>query len=116
MNPEVKKSWKAALTSGEYVQGIGQLKSPDDKFCCLGVLCDLYMKATGKGKWTNRGGGTGTTFFDSETGLSSGFPTDEVSRWAGLPNNSPEVDGFSLHTMNDTGIPFDKIAEQIDKL
>jgi hypothetical protein len=41
MNPEVKARWVAALRSGEYKQGKGALRL-NNKFCCLGVLCDLY--------------------------------------------------------------------------
>jgi hypothetical protein len=45
MNPEVKRAWVAALRSGEYQQGTGCLRSKDDKFCCLGVLTDLAVRA-----------------------------------------------------------------------
>ena len=41
MNSEVKKLWLEALRSGKYKQGQNYLKV-QDKFCCLGVLCDLY--------------------------------------------------------------------------
>lgn len=44
MNPEVKSKWVAALRSGQYKQGQGRLRSPQDGFCCLGVLCDLAVK------------------------------------------------------------------------
>lgn len=43
MNPEVKAKWVAALRSGKYDQGRGQLRSPDGYFCCLGVLCELAV-------------------------------------------------------------------------
>lgn len=49
MKPEIKKLWVDALRSGQYTMGIGHLKhpSPDGKcrYCALGVLCDLYVKA-----------------------------------------------------------------------
>lgn len=48
MNKEVKKKWLKALRSGEYDQGKGCLltrTSKGDKFCCLGVLCNLYAQA-----------------------------------------------------------------------
>jgi hypothetical protein len=50
MNPEIKARWVAALRSGEYKQGKGNLRISDhrlsdDVFCCLGVLCDLAVKA-----------------------------------------------------------------------
>ena len=49
---KLKKKWKdkwvKALRSGEYEQGIGQLKesayttfSGKPEYCCLGVLCDV---------------------------------------------------------------------------
>lgn len=45
-DPAINRSiWADALDSGDYEQGIGMLRSDDNKFCCLGVLCDL----TGEG-------------------------------------------------------------------
>lgn len=35
--------WLDALRSGEYQQGEGHLRA-GDKFCCLGVACDLAVK------------------------------------------------------------------------
>ncbi len=46
MNPNVKEKWVKALRSGHYQQGKGMLRTHDDAFCCLGVLCDLYGRAT----------------------------------------------------------------------
>lgn len=39
------EEWIAALRSGKYQQGYGQLRE-FDSYCCLGVACDLY-DATG---------------------------------------------------------------------
>ncbi len=44
MKPEIRKQWADALVSGEYKQGQLVLHS-GDRFCPLGVLCDLYLKA-----------------------------------------------------------------------
>lgn len=41
MNPEVKAKWVEALRSGKYLQGKHSLRTVDDKFCCLGVFCDV---------------------------------------------------------------------------
>jgi hypothetical protein len=47
MNPEIRDQWADALESGEYQQGVGVLYDPDaNAFCCLGVLTQLYCKAT----------------------------------------------------------------------
>ena len=37
---DLMKRWIAALRSGEYKQGTGNLYR-DCKYCCLGVLCDI---------------------------------------------------------------------------
>ena len=46
-NLELIKEWVKALRSGKYTQGQDCLRGKDDKFCCLGVLCDL----TSRKKW-----------------------------------------------------------------
>ena len=38
------RAWVAALRSGKYEQGPGFLKQ-DDKYCCLGVACDIYIRS-----------------------------------------------------------------------
>jgi hypothetical protein len=50
MNPEIKKRWIDALKSGDYNQGTESLCC-NDSFCCLGVLCDLYIQDTKNGEW-----------------------------------------------------------------
>lgn len=41
MNPTMKQQWITALRSGEYEQGTGFLRTINNKYCCLGVLCDV---------------------------------------------------------------------------
>ena len=41
MTPELKSKWLAALRSGKYQQGHETLHPTFDRFCCLGVLCDV---------------------------------------------------------------------------
>lgn len=43
MKKEIMQDWVKALRSGEYKQGRESLRS-QDRYCCLGVLCDLYAK------------------------------------------------------------------------
>lgn len=38
MPQAMKKKWVAALRSGNYKQGYGNLLTPDGAYCCLGVL------------------------------------------------------------------------------
>jgi len=46
MNTNLKliKEWIEALRSGKYTQGQSCLRSRGDKFCCLGVLCDITSR------------------------------------------------------------------------
>lgn len=44
MKPEIAKIWTEALRSGKYEQCTSVLRSTDNKFCCLGVLCELAVK------------------------------------------------------------------------
>ena len=41
MDKELKAKWIAALRSGKYKQGAGELKTSENSFCCLGVLADV---------------------------------------------------------------------------
>jgi hypothetical protein len=47
MDPTLKRQWIDALRSGKYQQGKKALRTDENKFCCLGVLCDI----SGKGEW-----------------------------------------------------------------
>jgi len=47
MSKELIKTWVEALRSGKYEQGTFVLRSKDDKFCCLGVLCDVVKDLVG---------------------------------------------------------------------
>lgn len=48
MKKEVMELWVAALRSGKYEQGREFLRSLDNKFCCLGVLCDVLKEPAAK--------------------------------------------------------------------
>lgn len=80
MNQDVKGAWLAALRSGEYQQGRGQLRDQSGRMCCLGVLCDLHHKA-GLGAWHS----------DGWYGNACDLPPDFVVEWADLPDDNPEI-------------------------
>ena len=111
MKKSVKKLWTDALRSGQYKQGIGQLRNEQNEFCCLGVLCNLHAQAHPK---------IAKTQLDAEHYLGDdSFPPDEVIEWAGLHNNNPELlykqEEFTLASLNDaSGLSFKKIAKLIE--
>ena len=41
IEPAKKEPWVEALRSGKREQGQRMLKTPDGKFCCLGVYCEI---------------------------------------------------------------------------
>lgn len=121
MNKRVKTKWVKALRSGKYEQGKGALNSGDGKWCCLGILTDLYIKEKG-GKWKTMKGENCTFRKESE------LPPICVMKWAGLPDRNPDVsikgksDTISLATLNDgdkddsvRSRNFTKIANLIEK-
>lgn len=50
---DLVKRWVAALRSGKYIQGGGALKTKRDRYCCLGVLCDVVKEEVG-GRWKDQ--------------------------------------------------------------
>lgn len=119
MNQTIKERWISALLSGEYLQGHDKLHNVQtDEFCCLGVLCDLYIQDHPDVQWEHDYESDCYVIF-GETGV---LPSDVVT-WAGLSDVDPNVKvpddndtGFymsSLTEMNDNGRSFDQIAQLI---
>lgn len=122
MKPEIKQLWVDALDSGEYQQGIGQLKTIGNHFCCLGVLCDLHRKMTGEGNWTEATLGHEPRYAPTAAKHPSvSFLPQEVRDWAGIdePLSSDQLfcnrTKLELDTskLNDTGWTFNGIADYI---
>jgi hypothetical protein len=122
MNPLVKKQWVDALRSNQYEQGTDCLRSGKDKFCCLGVLCDLAVKAgvipEPEFVMYNYEDPSRYRYDRSETLLPS-----KVASWAEL-DVDPEIlidDEFgrsseTLTELNDgKHYPFNKIADLIEE-
>lgn len=108
MNPEIKSKWLAALRSGEYKQGKGQLRK-EDNFCCLGVLCDLHAKETEQ-KWE-------VDYVGGNYLNHCGNLPLAVRDWAGLGSANPKIEGDWLSNYNDNepGKSFAEIADLIEK-
>ena len=107
MNPTIKRAWIRALRSGKYKQGIMTLKK-GNKFCCLGVLCDLYGKKM-KTKWI-----TGQFGYDAMLGEENKLPR-QVIKWAALSDGDPVLNAIRASQHNDGGETFKQIAVLINK-
>lgn len=110
MNEEVKQKWLEALRSGEYEQGKEMLRRHDDKFCCLGVLTDLYVKDNAT-EWQVNDNGDWYVGDDGETQ----FLAFEVQEWADLHTSAGAYEDGELIEDNDVGTPFSEIADIIEK-
>lgn len=106
MYKDIKAKWVYALRSGDYEQGLGKLRK-DDKFCCLGVLCDIHSKETGT-EWIKE------KYFKNILLL-----PDIVVFWANLKTETPNVyvnkNRNSLVELNDNRMTFLEIADLIEE-
>jgi hypothetical protein len=111
MNPVVKEKWITALKSGKYQQGRGQLRSFNDKFCCLGVLCDILVNEyPDKFKWTSS---TGRTSYYINDAYEPFILSSDVTSFLNIYFN-PRIKGISLSDYNDDlNFNFDEIADLI---
>jgi hypothetical protein len=120
MNKRMKKKWVTALRSGEYEQGKDHLVTVDqdgtERFCCLGVLCNLSTEA-GYGEWSEM---NGVPEFQGETGV---FPRDVADKYGltcfgEIPGDAVIYKGRShptLVSLNDAGAPFSFIDDVIEE-
>lgn len=110
MNRQVKKLWVKALRSGRYRQGANRLRQDNGspKFCCLGVLCEVYRKENG-GKWTHVKDNN-AMFIHAVVDLPL-----TVCDWAGLNSDDPFLGSERASFLNDDGFDFDYIADRIEK-
>jgi hypothetical protein len=119
MKPEIATIWTDALRSGKYKQGMGRLRTANNTFCCLGVLCDLAVDAgvlpAPKLEAARLYAYEDLTYQDNCK--VSTLPED-VRKWAGMNTLSGyfSIDeaGDSLTQLNDRGVTFTKIADIID--
>jgi hypothetical protein len=116
---ERRQALITALRSGDYKQGRERLRNLDNEFCCLGVACDIYHKATGEGEWENESGLRPTKFKVNTFGSRYELP-DAVRIYYGFTTESGhfkfEGKPNSLANLNDSKkYNFSKIADIIEE-
>lgn len=130
MNKDVKQLWVTALRSGDYTQGRRTLRYEDadgnNRWCCLGVLCDLAVKAGIIGEPTRIVKGLPPDARDCDgpweflddydyDGYRSDLPK-RVQEWAGLEEAVPTLRGSTAIELNDhLSMPFPEIADRIEE-
>ena len=113
---EARKLWIAALRSDEYEQGkfvLHARNSNGDKFCCLGVACDLARKnGVELNVSVRQMDGEDIVLYDGK----EAFLPDKVQTWLGVYSNNGEYDADnSLAALNDGGAWFEYIANVIER-
>ena len=100
---KARRLWVRALRSGKYGWGTGELRPDKNKYCCLGVLCEVAIKQGIIGKYNPAAGGL------------TAYP--KVMEWVGLIEPTGVFDDSSLADINDDALrnPFKKIANLIEK-
>ncbi len=93
MHKKVALALAKALRSGNYVQGEGQLRftpfeAGQDKYCCLGVLCELAIE---DGVHISRRTKADQAGIAHIYGSSNNYPPEHVLDWAGIRINSEIV-------------------------
>lgn len=118
MNADVKARWVTALRSGKYKQAsqaLHRVAGNEHTFCCLGVLCELAVRARVVRKELEPGG-----MAFQYNGEGAVLPM-EVMQWAGLPDENPLVVSDYGRNRRLTGLndidraPFTEIADLIDR-
>lgn len=124
MNADIKTRWVAALRSGGYKQGRVCLRTKDDKYCCLGVLCDILKDQVALGWHLNKQGD-----WDFGTEGDGMVPSQEIGALADFGERSPhtwpdkwttnpdlKIEGRfdSAGHHNDKGATFAQIADAIE--
>lgn len=99
MLSDVKQRWINALRSGRYKQAQRYLRTLSDKYCCLGVLCDLVQP---KG-WNK-----------SEFSYSHNDCTQIISCSMCESTGLAFEEAVDLATLNDSSESFEDIARYIE--
>jgi len=99
MEKELKAKWIEKLRSSEYKQGRMFLRTCENSYCCLGVLCDIlypdrWIKERGNYMIANN-----ITCLPGSIGVKQ-----DLIRWEN-----------DLIDMNDSGISFNEIADFIER-
>lgn len=110
---KIRQKWVAALRSGQYKQGTSNLVvrgKKADQFCCLGVLCDMAVRA-GVIPEPELPEERYAYSYEGKTGL----PPRKVLKWVGLATDEGRSLGLpSLASLNDEGKKFSTIAKIIE--
>jgi len=97
------QDWILNLRSKEYEQGMQALRTLDDKYCCLGVLCDI----TPNNVWFEDGNLDLRSNYTNQSGT---LLDNDILHDLGIADVTQKI----LAGLNDMGTSFDDIADCIE--
>ncbi len=104
MDQQIKQLWVDALRSGDYKQGRLALRTEDDRFCVMGVLCNIHAQHYPKIAATCKVKGEYLEFCEAAPKL--------VIEWAQLTKG----EAYGLVYKNDTNMQtFEQLANYIEE-
>lgn len=127
MNKDIADRWVTALRSDKFDQGTDNL-CKDGRFCCLGVLCELYMDEFDLADEFSEPALVKDKHGEEREVVYYGGADDllpnEVQEWAGMQTHNGTIvqvqdkiwdNDTSLAELNDDGMSFKDIADIIEK-
>ena len=110
---EQMQKWVNALRSGEYRQTKFRLKEKN-KYCCMGVLCDLYYKETGNGEWILYSPERWSFRTDESHSKNRTIPPRDVWEWLGVDPEFSEINQIFGYKNDGEKRTFEEIADFIE--
>lgn len=107
MKRKIAEQWITALRSGQYRQSRYRLRTADNKFCVLGVLCNLHAIAHPDIAAAQR---KPTVYMGESVGL-----PEAVVKWAGMYTSWGKFSYASLSELNDNGVTFAQLSDIISQ-
>jgi hypothetical protein len=108
MKKEIAEKWVAALRSGEYEQGTGCMVQGFDspKFCCLGVLADIYRKEVSKKPFSI------IAIKNLSTEGLNELPSSKIAKWAGFNVKEDESVDPMIKTKNNGDVCLSELNDE----
>lgn len=114
MKKEHAQKWVDALRSGKYKQGAGRLKivhddTKEERFCCLGVLCEIFPELELNKRISDNG------LVEQHDGILCGYKKIGLSHETGIISHLISSGPDNLTNLNDSGKNFNELADIIEK-
>ena len=118
MKRELRDAWVADLRNGGYDQGKGKLRTMEDRYCCLGVLCERIPNAYWEPIENEYSGYQSGWLIVWEGSPSEDLIPNELAWKLGLNGNLSDNEVMNqnlLAVFNDRGWSFEQIARIIEE-